>query len=277
MQRIQKIRSWADELESVQYKTNVASLTGASAGIVGGGLGIAGVGMALAPLTFGASAVFGLTVAGAVVGGAGATTGIASMVTKNKYEKSAKKRASRMLESYKDEVAHMKTVQDKFEEICLKEVDHLENARMHGNQDWGTRSPQELSTMVYYVSKLEQINKSITCMLDGNNIVKKTDAGDNVINMNEIVAMEELLDHYDSVSVKIHALMEGTEHAYATIPPEIDDDMSDFYIVDVMADGIPTNIGTSGAKVRWWSVLKNGNNSWYFTVLNFDNIIICQE
>ncbi len=231
----------AARLEEVEYRTKVTGITGATA--FGGGLGLAAVRLVLAPITFGVSAIFGLTIASGF-GSAGAATGITSAVTKEYEMKKVKKAIKQIMEKYEKEKDHMKTVSAKFEEICLKEMDSLDDLRYHGNSTWKEGNAALLPDLCQHVRSLSNIHKRFEKMLTKNNITVKNQEGEESINLSEIMAVIELLDRYDGINERIHAFM-TTDDLHTSHSKPVDDDLSDFYVVDVDADALPGPISAS--------------------------------
>ncbi|XP_046372731.2 apolipoprotein L3-like [Haliotis rufescens] len=91
-----ELRDFAENLKSKQRKVDIAKLTSSNVGLVGGVLAIAG--LALAPVTAGVS--LGLTIAGGVVGGGTAVSGISSMIVNYRITKNAEKHLSQKLHDY---------------------------------------------------------------------------------------------------------------------------------------------------------------------------------
>ncbi len=243
-ERIRKLRELADSLENVQFGTNVASLTGASVGIVGGGLGIAAISLALAPVTFGASLIFGLSVAGGVVGGAGAATGITSVVTRYSYQKHAMKIKNELKEKYKSEASQMQAVSAKLGDICNKGLGSYDSGA-HLKYSWKEEYTKSLTEISDHVNSLSEIYLVIESMVENNNISIVSEDGDEIINIDELITLEDLLDRFDYVCGQLHLIMGGDDLEFVSLQDDSDSE-SDLDETQNIEDGIPGAAGSTG-------------------------------
>ena len=194
----------------------MATLTGASVGIVGGGLSIAAVSLILSPFTFGASAIAGLTIAGIAVGSAGAATGITSAFTRIGLQKKAKKTAKGTIQNYNSEVNYLRQIIHKFDEISWRDLENFEEVDCSSSSQ-GLRnfSMNNLLVLRRYVTQLTEIQHAIENMRTNNTIFPSND--DEVsINYNEVVNFSHCLDRFVEIRENIHRILGGTGEPYFT-------------------------------------------------------------
>ena len=103
---IKKVRELAENIDWHHRNINIAQLPTSAAGITGGALSIAG--LALIPVTFGAS--LGLTIAGGVVGGAAALTGVGTAVADISITTNQSNKAKECIKQHQSTTEEMKTI-----------------------------------------------------------------------------------------------------------------------------------------------------------------------
>ena len=117
---VRQVRELADEIQCHEDNSRIATLTGASAGIVGGGIAIAGGVSAF--FTFGAS--LGLTVVGGAISVVGGATLLGTEITNGVLRSVKFKEVEKALEKDKDATSELVEELEKLEGI-LKERNEL--------------------------------------------------------------------------------------------------------------------------------------------------------
>ncbi|XP_062576060.1 uncharacterized protein LOC134237935 [Saccostrea cucullata] len=103
-------------LEGRRKKSNIASITGSSVGLIGGALAVAGI--LAAPFTAGAS--FGLVVAGGVVSGLGSVTSVISKLTELGLNGKESNFSERLQMNMREHSRRLENETQKLEEIMMK-------------------------------------------------------------------------------------------------------------------------------------------------------------
>ncbi|XP_062604439.1 uncharacterized protein LOC134266226 [Saccostrea cucullata] len=111
-------------LEGRRKKSNIASITGSSVGLMGGALAVAGI--LAAPFTAGAS--FGLVVAGGVVSGLGSFTSVISKLTELGLNRKESNLSERLQMNMREHSRRLENETQKLEEIMAR-LDEIINSR----------------------------------------------------------------------------------------------------------------------------------------------------
>ncbi len=209
--RVSALRDWANGVESIQKGTNIATITGSSVGIVGAGLGITALSLALAPFTFGSSVILGLTVAGGVVGGAGAVTGISAAATRFGYKKSKKKALVEILEKYKSESSQMTVILMTLDNIFKEDLTfyntNIENTKMLEPDS------NKLIQLKTYVTQLCILQHDIKFIKANNTIISPIKDGGEEINTEELKSIEKQLNQYSVLCDDIRTCFQGPKNS----------------------------------------------------------------
>lgn len=121
---IEEANAFADIMDTHHRNVNVSHVTSSSVGIIGGVLTITG--LALIPVTFGAS--LGLTIAGAIAGGAATISGTGASITDIALRQKCLNRAKQAIDKHKECNEKMREIiqqVNSYMEMCAKKIDHF--------------------------------------------------------------------------------------------------------------------------------------------------------
>ena len=94
---------------------------------------------------------------------------------------------------YKAEATQMKAVSSRIEEICRKNLGNYENAD-YLKYNWNKKYSKYLDELSEHVNTLSEIYLVIESMVENNNITITDENGEECINLDELITVEELLD-----------------------------------------------------------------------------------